>query len=574
MDKNNSITLLRHIYGAHKLFLSLCLTLLFLSSMAATFFPIMCGKVVDYAIDMEFHSLLLYGCILVLILILQKTIDTIKDHIISIGTERIHNEFILNLYKKIMHAQYSDIYNAERGNVLQSVLTDSEAIKQICSDTVITFVFQLIIAVMASVSVILINPIIFLCVLLIYSGNLFPLKWVGTRRRTIEKELRDTSAATKQLLIQTFDTIRDIKLYGVEKKRLQDYQKLQLQWAELTQKRYIVTNCYKNIPRILDALAPAVVFLIGGYAVIHHQQSIGDIITLAGLIAYLNAPIKSFSQFYLDLKHLEAVSCGIFELLNLKSEDINLTKNQISSISSIEFKYASFCSEDQLNLLSNISFSLVKGDRMIIIGETGAGKSTILRLLAGLIMPSEGNIILNRAYDIKDINIMSLRENIAYVDQNSTVFDSSIQNNITYLNNADTVDNADYIEELGLTNLDAQSTSGLGEAVKVVSGGERQRIAFLRAYLSHRELLLLDECTSEQDKENERKMMEMLASDSTKEDIVVFTSHRLSNLRYANKVLFIADGGVVAFGNPHELYLTNSRYRDFVAHWDMQEAEV
>ena len=69
-------------------------------------------------------------------------------------------------------------------------------------------------------------------------------------------------------------------------------------------------------------------------------------------------------------------------------------------------------------------------------------------------------------------------------------------------------------------------------------------------------------------------MMEMLASDSTKEDIVVFTSHRLSNLRYANKVLFIADGGVVAFGNPHELYLTNSRYRDFVAHWDMQEAEV
>jgi subfamily B ATP-binding cassette protein MsbA len=288
----------------------------------------------------------------------------------------------------------------------------------------------------------------------------------------------------------------------------------------------------------------------------------------AMMLAY--QPVKALTKVNIAISQGLSAAKRIIPIIDAKSEILpNLDKRNLElNNGEIIFKDVSFAYKSNLDnqVLQNINLDIRGGKMTALVGHSGSGKSTILNMIPRIYDPSSGTVQIDNQ-NINEINLASLRKQISIVDQNTTLFDDTIFNNIKYAK-PDSSDSEVYgaaklsMCETFINNFNEGFNTKIGENGVRLSGGEKQRISIARAMIKKSKIILLDEATSSLDSETEGKIQEALKI-LTENKTTIVIAHRLSTILNSNNIYLIDSGEVIDYGKHDDLLLKSELYKNF-----------
>ncbi len=370
------------------------------------------------------------------------------------------------------------------------------------------------------------------------------------------------------LLTEVFSGIRLIRAFGAE-----DYElsRFNLEAEENRQAKYRAEKTKALqfvVVGFLEAMSIVFLFFLGAWQIKKGTLTGGQFVSYVAAVALLIDPISITTSNYNEFKQGEASVDRIFELLTIEPNIIEKKDAIIlPDISGkVEFKEVNFSYNSDKDILTNINFSVEAGETIALVGASGSGKSTLINLLLRFYDCNRGKILID-GYNIQDISLKSLRQQIAIVPQENVLFSGSIAQNIAFgqteldlakIKAAAKIANADRF----ITEFPQGYYTYVGERGVNLSGGQKQRIAIARAIFSNPRILILDEATSALDSESEILVREAL--DKIMDDRTVFViAHRLTTVRRADRILVLENGTIIESGNHDELLEKNGRYALF-----------
>jgi ABC-type multidrug transport system, ATPase and permease components len=407
--------------------------------------------------------------------------------------------------------------------------------------------------------------------------------WFIRTVQPIYSDVRDSVGKLNSLLENNLGGIKVIKASTMEKIEREEVEKMSQQYFD-TNWRAIETRI-KFYPgmRILAGTGFILTFIVGGYWVINDQApflftgelSVGEFVTFMLLTQEFIWPMANFGDFVNMYQEAYASAERVFGLMDQsqrEEEDDDKPDLQVRE-GVVEYDSLTF-GYDEEPVVEDLNFTIGSKETLALAGPTGAGKSTVVKLLLRFYNIDAGQIRVDDQ-DIQDVNLKTLRSSIGYVSQDNVLFPESVQENIAYaVENAtkeDVVDAAkkaqahEFIQELP-----EGYDSEVGEDGVKLSGGQRQRIGIARAILQDPEILILDEATSDVDTETEIKIQEGI-EELIQDRTVLAIAHRLSTIKDADKIIVLDDGSIVERGNHEELLEEDGIYAKL---WKVQAGET
>jgi subfamily B ATP-binding cassette protein MsbA len=301
----------------------------------------------------------------------------------------------------------------------------------------------------------------------------------------------------------------------------------------------------------------------------------GQLFSIVAAIMMTFTPVKRLTKVSNDIQQSIGAAEGIFNLLDQPGDIVDQADavEMPRARGEVAFENVTFSYGDE-PVLRKVSFHAWPGEVVALVGPSGAGKSTVAGLLARFYDPQEGTVRID-GYDIRDVSLASLKNNLALVDQETFLFNGSILDNIRYgMPNAEeqaivAAARQAYADDF-INNLPDGYASQIGERGVRLSGGQRQRICVARALLKDAPILILDEATSALDTESEAMVQSALAN-LMKNRTTLVIAHRLSTIMHADRIVVLDQGRVVEVGSHQELLNSNGLYRSL---YDLQFKEV
>ena len=286
------------------------------------------------------------------------------------------------------------------------------------------------------------------------------------------------------------------------------------------------------------------------------------------MLAY--QPVKTLTKVNVAIEQGLAAAKRIIPIIDTENEikENSNSKNLIFSEGNIVFDKVNFSYKSNLEnkVLKNISLKFLGGKMTALVGHSGSGKSTILNMIPRIYLPNNGNIEID-GQDIGEINLASLRKEISIVDQNTTLFDDTVMNNIKYAKPEATDDEVFAAADLAMCkefidNLDEGYHTMIGENGVKLSGGEKQRLSIAIAFLKKSKIILLDEATASLDSETEDKIQKAL-NELTNNKTTIVIAHRLSTILNSDNIYVVDNGKIIDSGNHENLLINSAAYKNF-----------
>ncbi len=394
----------------------------------------------------------------------------------------------------------------------------------------------------------------------------FFLKIMSVKFRSLSRDIQRSMGTITNIVEESIIGHRIIKIFGGKDYEKNTFNSANAYNRERNLKLIFVQSISIPLMQLLVAIfLAAIIFFVTSNDYLD-EISIGTFMSYLTAMIMMFAPIKRLSEVNVVLQRGIAASESIYDLLDSKSENIDMIDaTNIEGSISISFKNVTFkYPSSQSNVLENINLEISKGETVAIVGKSGSGKTTLLDLIPRLYDPDRGDIYFNTS-NIKDINLNKIRAYISYVGQDFTLFNDTIYNNIAYgeLSSHDVSrvhDAAEFSFASNFINdLPDKFETIVGQNGVLLSGGQRQRIAIARALLKNAPILLLDEATSALDAESEASIQKSLTTLSENKTTLII-AHRLSTVMNADKIIVIENGHVVEQGNHSDLIDKKSVY--------------
>lgn len=388
---------------------------------------------------------------------------------------------------------------------------------------------------------------------------------LGRRLRKISKNMQAQTAHLMGVLTQIFQGIRQVKAFGME-----DFERAKAGAAvtsvrELNIKAVRVGNLSTPINETLVGLVTFGIIVYGGYQIAQGSLTPGGLISFIASFGLAYEPMKKLAKLNNSLQLGLGAAERVLEMLDLRPNILEKSEAKLLALSlpEVSFENVVFSYDDAEKALNGISFTAQPGKVTALVGPSGGGKSTILNLLLRFYEPDSGAIKVD-GIDLRDIQISSLRQEMALVSQDITIFDDTLAANISYgtLNAS-----MEQIEQAAkeaaaydfITRMPGGFMTLVGENGVRLSGGQKQRIALARAILRNAPILLLDEATSALDNESERLIQQSLQQ-LEKDRTTLVIAHRLSTIQNADQIIVLDRGQIVEKGNHDELIALNGVY--------------
>ncbi|MBI9048360.1 MAG: ABC transporter ATP-binding protein [Anaerolineaceae bacterium] len=382
--------------------------------------------------------------------------------------------------------------------------------------------------------------------------------------RPITEDVRFRFGELNTKLSETLDGIETVKAAAQEENENVRFKKLTKLYRDALVHQGRIEARF--IPMLLLGIALAVGL---GHALFLYQQGeiiMGDVITYFGILMMLDFPtfisLFAYSQISLGI----AGARRILELMNQETLlDQNMGGYAKEITGKIEFKHVDFGYEEGSSILDDISFDLNPGETLAVVGQTGSGKSSLAKLINRTYDVNAGVITVD-GVDVREWNMESLRAGISIIEQDIFLFSRTIEENIAFGNPQATHEMVVEAAKSAQANEFIESFSKgyqtiLGERGVTLSGGQRQRIALARAFLTNPLILILDDSTSAIDSATEDKIQKAIFKAAEGRTTLIIT-HRLSQIRWADKVLVLKHGEINAYGDHDTLMKTSEAYRD------------
>lgn len=302
--------------------------------------------------------------------------------------------------------------------------------------------------------------------------------------------------------------------------------------------------------------------IVLGYAVLRSNLSVGAIVTVISLLGKAYEPIAIFNVEYVDYKLNRVTVKKYIDFLDSKDDKSLISGKALKGIiGNIEFKNVSYSYNDLENVIENLSFKINANSSIALVGESGAGKSTIIKLIMGLIKYKSGKILIDEE-ELSDINLNSLYDNITYVSQEAPIFDGTLRENLIFDKK---INDEQILKVLKIVCLDGfyeRLENGLdtelGEKGIRISGGERQRVALARLFFDDSKIIILDEATSAMDNITEKMIMKNIIG-QLKNKTLIIIAHRLETIKDVDTIYVLSNGAIKEHGK-YEKLLTKNGY--------------
>ena len=393
-------------------------------------------------------------------------------------------------------------------------------------------------------------------------------RYFGQRIRDLSRLVQDRLADTTAVAEEALSAIRVVKAFAREVFEVRRYNEAVEDLFQTARHRAVLSALFSACIAFLFMVALVVIFWYGGTEVLAGRLSAGDLVAFIFYAMNISRSVMGLSRLYTSLNSAVGASEHIFGLLETEPEiaDVDGALPLEAVRGAVLFDRVSFAYSENVPVLQGVSFDVEPGQTIALVGPSGAGKTTLLNLIPRFYDPTRGRILVDNK-DVSQVQVRSLREQIALVSQDVHLFGTSIFENIQY-------GRLDAVEpEVHQAARDANAhefivgfpdgyDSRVGERGVKLSGGQRQRIAIARAILRNARILLLDEATSSLDSASEamvQQALEWLMQGRT----TFIIAHRLSTVQHADQILVLDEGRIVQTGRHHELLENGGLYKKF-----------
>jgi len=395
-------------------------------------------------------------------------------------------------------------------------------------------------------------------------------KRLGKRMSKVTTEAQEKSGDLNKYLIDLFKNHKIIKIFQREKYEYLRSEKFVNDLKEKSIKIYTIYFRSTPIMETLTGIIIGILIFYSGKLIMNEQLSINNFFSFLAAMMLAYQPVKSLATIHVGIGQGLSAGKRIIPIidtqnkitLNESGKNLNLNEALIN-FDKVNFNYQS---NENNEVLKNINMDIKGGKMTALVGHSGSGKSTLLNLIPRIYDPTSGQILIDGQI-IRDVNLSSLRREISIVDQNTTLFDDTVFNNIKYAKPDASNEEIYKAAEMSMSidfinNLDKKFETIIGENGVRLSGGEKQRLSIARAFLKKSKIILLDEATSSLDSETEEKIQKAL-EDLTSNKTTIVIAHRLSTILNSDKIYVIDNGSVVAEGKHNELLESSDIYKKF-----------
>jgi len=537
MGKLNSLLKLKPFLKKYRLLFGFGILGMIISSIIANPIPYIIGYIMDKVlIGGKSQVTLYYYVIIIAFLYLLRYIVSIASKYMFVKISNlVVNEMRYSVMDKVIDLPMTYLSSTEKGYV-QSRISECNSVGTIFSPSIVSIVLSLIDAALALITMFAINYRLALVVFVLTPVFFFSSKVSAGGFMKSTLQMYESSAILNGECFEIMNGIEDIKILNGKATHLKKFKnKLdELIKSSVTQSKSILLFM-ENIT-LINNFGSLLILLIASIMIMKGQFTIGLYTSFSLYIVKVFGSVQGLATIGTTIKPVCLSIERLYELLEMKDE--NTGKNQYlnSKIQSIKIENLAFkYNENAKNVLESFNLEINKGDKVLIRGENGSGKSTFIKLLLGLYIPSKGKISYNNI-DSSLINNKSLREKISIVSQNIFLFRGTVLDNILYgqvqKNREDVeilIENLnlrEYIDRLpkGLDSEISQNTAG-------ISGGQSQVIAFIRAMLSNKDVMILDEPISNVDAETKDIILNILNGNKF-DGILIVISHLTEGINF------------------------------------------
>ena len=505
-----------------------------------------------------YQNIIIQAMIMIVLVALNIPMNYMYTRYKSLATRYSETGLRRALVRKLQQLSISYHKETQSGRLQSKIMRDVEAVETLSTQmflSILNIALNIAIALIVTINKSLVVFIFFLLTTPIAAATMVFFRNVMKKRNNeFRKEMEETSARVMEMV----ELIPVTRAHALEE---EEVQKMSGQLFAVAEKGYrldVIQSLFGSVGWAIFQIFQVVCLGFTGFLAIKGTVMPGDITLYQSYFATIVSQVSSLMSLIPTIaKGIESVN-SIGEVLLEDDIEQNEGKEIIKDIyGEFDFKDVTFRYNNiDRPVLHNLNLHVDKGETIALVGESGAGKSTILNLVIGFNQVNSGEVLID-GHNMKDIDLRSYRKHLAVVPQTSILFSGTIRDNITYgVDNVDEATLDEIVKAANLTDLINSLPDGLdtmvGEHGGKLSGGQRQRISIARALIRNPKVIVLDEATSALDSISEKLIQEAL-NNLTKDRTTFIVAHRLSTIKDADKIAVIADGHCVEYGTYDEL---------------------
>ena len=493
-----------------------------------------------------------------------------------IGSKFVY-ELREKLFRHIVSLPHSFFTKIRVGDLIARVMSDCERVRDVFVSGIVAVAGDTVILAGSFIIMFTLNAELTLVTLLVIPAMVAVTYLFTTRFRRVFMEVRKKTSELTTKVQESVSGVREIQAFAKEDKSLREFRKVSAEALEARVEATKTFSMYIPLMDVILAVGSALVIWYGGTMVVGGRTTIGVLLAFISYTSRFFRPIFTLVSMYNLIQEALVALERVFEIMDVEPE----TKDESETIvleevkGHIVFEDVWFSYDKKTPVLRGVSFEVKPGEKLAIVGPTGAGKTTLVYLICKFYNPDVGRILVD-GIDLRKIVRKSLRRFIGYVPQDTILFPGTIRDNIR-IGRPDASDEeiVDVCRRLGIHRIIESLPNGydtdIGEFGKRLSAGQRQLISIARALLKNPPILILDEAMSNVDPATEaivRKALEVLMENRT----TIIIAHRLTLARSADRIIVLENGQIVERGNHMELMeRKNVYYKLYVAQMGLEK---
>ena len=552
-----------------KILLAVIFSLLVAGSTSAT------AWLLDPAIEKIFinrdQTLIFIIPFLIIIAFSTKGISLYMAKVIMIEVaEEVKKKLQTNMLNSFINADTQSIEKKHSGNYVSNLNFDVNQITGMLSSSFLALFKDGMTLIGLLIVMFIQNWKLSLIAIIMIPFASFAAKRLGKRAGKVTTEAQEKSGDLNRYLIDLFKNHKIIKIFQRENFEYKRSEEFVNKLKDKTIKIYTIYIRATPIMEILTGIMIAILIFYSGKLIMNNQLSINNFFSFLAAMMLAYQPVKSLATINVGFGQGMAAAKRILPIIDMKKR---INKNETCpnlnlNNGSIEFKDVNFSYETNISndVLRDINIYIEGGKMTALVGLSGSGKSTLLNLIPRIYDPTSGEISID-GQSVNEISLFSLRKEISIVDQNITLFDDTVFNNIKYAKPDATDDQVFKAAEASMCSefinkLENQFNTNIGENGVKLSGGEKQRLSIARAFLKDSKIILLDEATSSLDSDTEEKIQKALEV-LTKNKTTIVIAHRLSTILNSNQIFVMDEGKIIDKGKHDILIQESETYKSF-----------
>ena len=521
------------------------------------------GQAVDFGVAGRISPMLWAAGAMTLVILVDCARTAVHYHIIGRVTETMFRDVRMKAFRKLTTGDAATLERDFRtGDTATRLNSDIDVLNNFTAGHVSNFSRLLFQGVVALAGCLFLSWQMSLAYLVVLPLSLWIVKRVSAPIQAKTKSSLDSTGAAMSVAAEAIQGALTVKAFGAEEELARRFDAAVDSATQQKVQSEKISQKLTGVKYAANVLQTMALFLLGSVLVTRGAVSVGTLVAFLALSNYITEPFGQLDYMISQVRRATATAQRYFEVMDVPDEADGLVTRPASPVP-CQARNLAFSYDGQNRVLQDITLRIAQGQQVAVVGESGCGKSTLLRMLCRFYLPQAGSLRLF-GVEAKDWQGEALRQHIALVTQNSTLFDGSVYENVAYgkpgLTRAEC---RAALEAVELWDFVSQFPDGMdhpiGEGGAALSGGQKQRLCIARALVKEAPLVLLDEATSALDTQTEKEVQaaldKLLAGRSA-----VIVAHRLTTVQNAHYVYVMEQGHVLEEGPPKELLAKRGRY--------------